>query len=155
MAKAPKVTVKDNGYDAMMKRLERADAHVTVGVHEEEGSEDAGDGATISDVAAFHEFGLGVPRRSFIGDWSDENEEANRKVLRQTAEAVAKGSVATAEQGLDRAGLHFVGEIQRRIRDGIAPELEDATIAQKGSATPLIDTGQLWQSIRHRVKPAK
>lgn len=151
-----KVTVKDNGYDALMKRLEDAAKkriNVTVGIHEDDGSQQhSGGGGTIAEVMARHELGLGVPRRSFIGDYVDENEADLKNKLRQIGKAVVQGTVASAEQGLDRFGLLQVGEVQRRIRDGIEPELDDSTIERKGSDTPLIDTGEGWSSIRHRIE---
>jgi hypothetical protein len=48
-------------------------------------------------------------------------------------------------------GLLFVGQIQERIKANIAPENADSTIERKGSSTPLINGGQLWQSVKHEV----
>ncbi len=39
-----------------------------------------------------------------------------------------------------------------KIQRGIDPALKDATIAKKGSSTPLIETGQLINSIDFEVK---
>lgn len=52
---------------------------------------------------------------------------------------------------LDRFGLWAVGEIQQRIADGIPPPNAQSTVDRKGSSTPLIETGQLRASIKHKV----
>lgn len=145
----------DRGFAALLKRMRRAASptELTVGVHEAEGSAEHGDGATILDIAVVHEFGLGnVPRRSFIGDWQDETEQEHAAAIRAVAKAVVAGDVESVEQGAERLGLRFVGEVQRRIAEGIDPPLDPATVARKGSSTPLIDTGQLRTSITYRVR---
>lgn len=106
---------------------------------------------TVADIATIHEYGLGHnPERSFIRAWADENKSANEKALIKIGQAVVEGKF-TAEQGLDRAGLLFVAQIQKRIKGNIPPPLNAATIKKKKSSTPLINTGQLWTSIRHKV----
>jgi len=151
---ANSVKVVDNGYKALLKRLlgPQRQASLTVGIHDAEGGAAANSGdATVAEVAAFHEFGLGVPRRSFLADWADENEAQIKADLKKIGEAVVTGKLPSIEVGLERYGLKSVGSIQQRISDGILPELEDATVARKGSSTPLIDTGQLRASITHKV----
>src|SRR5688572_7737129 len=139
-----------------MKRLEQAGAGVTVGVHEAEGSAsaDGGDGETVLDVACINEFGgpdNNPPARSFIGAWSDENEDKNREALGKIGEALIKGTVPRLDVGLERFGLLAVADAQRRMVDGIAPPNADSTVARKGSSTPLIAGGQLKSSITHQV----
>ena len=152
---ASSVREKDNGHKALLKRIETSKATLTVGIHEAEGGASEGDGdMTVLDVANIHEFGApaaGIPRRSMIVDWSDEAEEKNRADLQKMGEAVVKGTLPSFPAGLDRLGLKFVGDAQVRMREGIPPELAESTVAAKGSSTPLIDTGQLWSSIRHQV----
>jgi hypothetical protein len=45
-----------------------------------------------------------------------------------------------------------VGVIKQRIANGIAPPNSPYTIARKGSSKPLIDTGQLRNSITYQVE---
>lgn len=142
----------DRGYKALLKRVLKAaeQVTVTVGIHEAEGDADH-EGATVADVGSFHEFGLGVPQRSFIRDWADENEGENKERIRKIGEAIVTGKIDSPEQGLERFGLFAVGSIQQRMATGIEPELSPATIASKGSSVPLIDTGVLRSSITHKV----
>jgi hypothetical protein len=93
---------------------------------------------------------LGVPERSFIRAWADENEQRNKANLRKIAEEVFDGKY-DIRTGLDRLGLLFVGKIQARIKGHIAPPNAPSTIAKKKSSTPLINLGQLWSSILSKV----
>lgn len=142
----------DNGYAALFERLQAKAQQVSVGIHEEQAEVEYENGITVGEVAEIHELGLGDnQRRSFIADFVDENEEELKGNLRAIAGAVAKGDVASLEQGLDRFGVRTVGEVQLRIKAGIEPEDSDETVERKGSSTPLIDSGLLWTSISHKV----
>lgn len=147
----------DRGYKALRQRLTKAaaGARVSVGVHEAEGDQPAGDDgeATVLDVAVFNEFGTEhIPPRSFIGAWEDENVDEHKSQLRKIGQAVVKGAIPSVEVGLERFGLHAVGEVQQRIAAGIAPENAESTVERKGSSTPLINHGQLRSAIAHHVK---
>jgi hypothetical protein len=148
------VKVTDKGANALLKRMHdaRAPRAVTVGVHAEEGAAPHGE-TTLLDVAAFHEFGTeDVPRRSFVADWADENEQKNVTRLSEIGAAIVSGKVPSVEVGLARFGVLAVADVQRRMVAGIAPPLAEATIEQKGSSTPLVDTGQLKSAITFRVE---
>lgn len=154
---------KDHGYKKLVERVaKQGRVSVTVGIHEAEGSkphedeEGKASALTVEDVAVFHEFGLGVPQRSFLRAWADENEAANKVRLQKIAQAVLRGAIPSADVGLDRFGLYAVGSIQRRIKARIDPPLAKSTIKKKTvqgkkGDVPLINTGQLWTSITHRV----
>jgi hypothetical protein len=125
---------------------------LTVGVHGEEGGAAHGEGLTVADVGSFHEFGLGVPQRSFIRGWFDEavgSGELGALLSAQLKLAVA-GKV-TLDQALERVGLKVEAGVKKRITQRIPPPLAPSTIAKKGSSVPLIDTGQLRASIRAKV----
>lgn len=146
----------DLGAQAMVARVKAAASPrvLTVGVHGEEGGAATQDGkTTVGDVATANEFGLGVPERSFIRAWADENADRHQADLRKIGEAIVKGTIPSADVGLEQLGLRFVGEVQARIASGIPPENAPATVARKGSSTPLINFGQLRSSIRHKVGP--
>jgi hypothetical protein len=148
------VKVTDKGADALLKRMRtaRGTHAVTIGVHAEEGAAPHGE-ATLLDVAAFHEFGTErTPRRSFVADWSDENEHKNRERLEKIGVALAEGKVPSVEVGLARFGVLGVADVQKRMVSGIAPPLADVTIERKGSSTPLIDSGQLKSAITYRIE---
>lgn len=148
------VRERDNGHRALLARLEAPKGTVTVGIHEAEGGAAAEGGGelTVLDVANLNEFGTTrIPARSFIGAWFDETFDRNQEDVRKSSEAVIKGELPSMRVALERLGLKFVGDVQTRIKAGIDPPNAESTIAAKGSSTPLIDTGQLWTSIRHQV----
>jgi len=85
----------------------------------------------------------GMPARKWLSGYVDKNRVRIQKMLRVGAEAIIKGT-ETPESFFQKLGLQAVGEIQKRISDGIAPPNALLTIAQKKSSKPLIDTGQ-WR----------
>ncbi len=148
------VTVRDTdkGAAALIQRMLAAGA-VEFGIAEKAYSttHEGGSGRTVGEIAEIHEFGLGVPRRSFLADWFDENKDNIQKIATKGAQSVIKGTI-TLEQLFEQIGLWGVGSIQTRISNNIPPVLAPSTIARKGSSIALIDKGQLRSSISHRVK---
>jgi hypothetical protein len=145
---------RDNGYKALLKKAFGADWKIQVGILSAEGakSKEEPDGKksklTVLDVAYFHEFGLGVPERSFLRGWLDEKQGEVEKALTRMAESVLAGK-REPEPALNVLGQAFVGGIQKRITEHIPPPLAEETIKRKGSDVPLIDTGQLRSSISY------
>jgi len=155
-----RVRVKDNGYDRLLKTVERMQsATITVGVHADKGqaqhaTKSTGESSahfTLIDVAIWNEFGLGVPERPFLRGWFDASTSANRDTMAALARSAIKGT-RTPEQAIELAGARFVGELQQRIArgEGVKPNAP-ATIARKGSVVPLVDTGQLRTGITYVV----
>jgi hypothetical protein len=149
---------------------------ITVGVHGSEGADPhagasfAADGAmvagsalTVADIARFHEFGVspfqlpsgavhpGIPQRSFIRAWFDEEQTFIADTLRSRMQLVIAGKL-TAERASAQIALAFEGSVKKRIAKGIEPENRPSTIKKKGSSKPLIDTGQLRNAVRSRSK---
>ena len=143
----------DHGYKDLVRRVKAfRGAKIDVGIFESDGSKLYEDAVTVLEVAIWNEFGTDkIPERSFIRAWFDENEEKCREGVRRMAEAVLAGKY-TPEQALELLGAKFVGEIQKRIANGIPPPNAASTVARKGSDTPLVDKGQLRSAITQRVK---
>ena len=145
---------RDRGAQALLRRMKKR-PKIRVGVMGSEAAEaksvrGGGRGeTTVIDVATKHEFGIGVPKRSFITDWADESEEEAKRRLRKAAERIAEQG--NLEQELNRFGLWAQGEIQMRISRRIDPPISQATVDRKGSDVPLIDTGQLRSSVTYDV----
>jgi hypothetical protein len=140
---------RDRGAKALLKKIRRS-ARVKVGIIGAAASADH-DGVTNVEVGSFHEFGLGVPRRSFIADYVDQNVGDIESHIRKAAKRVVKGK-STIDQALELLGIYIQGEIQQRMAAGIPPPLKQTTIDRKGSSTPLIDTGQLRSAITYEVE---
>lgn len=151
-----RVTDRDRGARDLVKRvfdLATNSVPVTVGIHAQAGSEAHGDGGvTLLQVAEWMEFGTSkVPERSYIRAYFDENGERIQKMLEVMAVSVAAGK-RTRQQAIELVGQKIVGEIQARISRGIPPPNAESTIRQKGSSTPLVNTGQLRAGISYEVK---
>jgi len=139
-----KVTVKDHGLKALMARLKAESAvRMTVGVHEEEGSETYPGGQTVAEVATYNEFG----ERSFIRTWVDETEEKKRTDLGRAAQAIVKGGSAVSV--LNGLAPNYVTELKARMAQTVPDDPE--TVEGKGSSEPLKDTGRLHSAIKGRV----
>ena len=156
-----RVTDRDNGLAAHKKRFKH-NARVSVGIHAAEGAEgkqepDGPARTTLIEVAEAHEFGLGVPPRSFVAGAVDDNEGELQAKLVAGMQAAAKNG-RSPEQTLERFGLYVVGLMQQRIADGIPPGLYKAGIenrkrhGQDPPYIPLILTGQLRSSIRSKLE---
>lgn len=120
-------------------------------------------GTPLVVVAAAHERGIGVPRRSFLQAPIEQARPVLRGQLRRELDkAIRTGALKWDEkrdrfltptvQALGRIGVYMRAVSQTAIRQGIPPELSDKTIARKGSTVPLIDTGQLRGSLRWQVE---
>jgi len=148
-----KITTRDRGARALGERLRgvKRTRAITVGVHEDDGSATTDDGLTVAEVAEINEFGLGVPERSFVRAFAEETEAEHVETMRKLGEAIVKGRT-TAIAGLEAVASLYRGKIQAKVASGIDPANAESTIRQKGSATPLIDTGQLRSSVDARVE---
>jgi hypothetical protein len=144
------VSVRETRRDA--PPLGRQRVEVTVGIHSDDADATHGEGLTVGDIGTFHEFGTQtVPQRSFVRGWFDERQDFIATTLRTQLQQVVAGK-RPLDQALERVALAFEGDVKRRITQNIPPPLKPATIARKGSSVALIDTGQLRNSLRGRVK---
>lgn len=168
-----RVVDKDIGFKAIRAEIEKLKnkPYVAIGIQGKSAMEkkkDPDDGstgtATVVDIGTFHEFGTTgakgkvIPERSFIRSTRDENDQKYRKIIETMRQQIFKPrgtSVAmTVEQGLGLLGELIQGDIQAKFLNNNWEELQDQTRGGRnpeGDAKPLIDTGQLRQSIRYQV----
>lgn len=109
--------------------------------------------ATVLDVAYWNEFGLGVPQRAFLRTWFEQADAQNRNLMRNAMKLVIRGG-KTLDEALELVGLKLAGDLQKAIAGHSLGLQEDSpeTVKRKGSSTPLIDSGQLRQSITHLMR---
>ena len=155
-----KTVRRDHGYEQLRKNLKVAakGAGVSVGVHAREGSEQhKGNGEPVSvlDVAIWNELGIGVPERPFVRTWFDGSPKEHRELLQKALVSVVQGK-RTLPEALELVGLKFQGEIQKALAAGTLGLQANAesTVEKKGSSVPLIDEGQLRQSLTYLVHDA-
>lgn len=149
----------DHGYKKTVMDIIRAqDFYLTLGIHTEEGDEvhpaspreridEHGEvhqvkETTIAEIGFKHEFGIGVPRRSWLRESVDMFHD---KMLDAFQDMIKEGG--TLKQAFGYMGAKGQSLIQERIAKGIMPPNSEATIAKKGSSTPLIDEGIFRASI--------
>lgn len=149
------VKMVDKGWDRIVKMASISrDSYVKVGVIGDE-AKATREGGAIDNVqlAQIHEFGAGpIPERSFIRATFAQNKPAYMALLRAGIKAAYLGK-ADFLVTLRRIGLKMEADMKKRITTGagIPPPLAPATIRRKGSSRPLVDTGQLVNSISSEV----
>lgn len=127
-------------------------SNFAVGVPEKKGTKQHGDSEfTIAEVALVNEYGLGVPERSFLRSFVEENREMIDEDFRKATAAVLRLQMSF-EQAANILGVKYAAMIQKRITTHIPPPNAPSTVAAKGSSTPLIDTGILRASITYQLK---
>lgn len=153
----PKGVTSSGGLDRLLATVERLRTmRVTAGVQAAEAGDVDADGVvTVLDKAIANEFGtrtkdgkVHVPERSFLRAALDRRRREWASGARVDAKAALVGRL-TLEVAANRVGNRMRSDIQQQITDTHEPPNAPATIAAKGSSHPLIDTGQLRQSIRY------
>ena len=142
------ITDKRAKFDALLKALNVPAVDLRVGIFSGAGTEP--EGQTVAEVATYHEFGYGVPQRSFLRAYLEQEQEKVLDDLTKQLQSVVDGK-RSLKTALNRVGLVVVAGIKERISNRIEPALAAETIKRKGSDVPLINTGQLRNSIVHKV----
>lgn len=92
-----------------------------------------------------------IPERSFLRSTFDEKNRDWYKKASALAAALITGHISAATV-FGQMGNVLEGDVKAKITDGPFTPNAPATIRQKGSARPLIDTGRMRQSIRYVVR---
>jgi hypothetical protein len=157
----PRFSLKqvDRGWGVLRKAartVRDGDSTVKVGVIGETGRKGAaGDALNNVELATVHEFGTAtVPERSFIRSTYEAHRDEMVLLMARLVPALYAQKI-TVQQLLGLVGAKFAAEIKNTIRASIPPPLSPVTIAEKGSSLPLVDTGQLINSISWVVEKAK
>lgn len=110
------------------------------------------DGVDLVDIAMFNELGTArAPSRPFLRDSVDANGDKINAFLQTRKKKILQGE--SAEEILKKIGVFQKGLIQAQIREGSFAPNAEATIRKKKSATPLIDTGRMRQSVNFVIQP--
>lgn len=141
-------------------------AHAKVGVLSDKGSQQvvAGEGEeassfTVVELAAVHEFGSedgSIKERSFIRSTMRREQDEFRYLCADLVTKFVNSEDYPIDNVLGILGAKAAAEIKSTIRDELTEGPEDqanaeSTIAEKGSSTPLVDTGQLINAITWAV----
>lgn len=108
------------------------------------------DGTPVALVAAINEFGRpdrNQPPRSFFRQMISERQKDWPRALG----AVAKNNDYDIDKTLGQMGEGIKGQLQESIRHLDSPPLAPVTVARKGFAKPLVDTGHMMNSVDYEV----
>jgi hypothetical protein len=139
--------------EMLMKEVGTSHAEIGVlgGTHTDK---ESGKTFDMADLAIVHEFGRDdghIQERSFLRSSLEENKKTYKKQLAFFLRQAFRGEISYSDV-LEKLGAVAAGGAQKKILDGPFKPLKEATIKRKGSSKPLIDTGQLLQSITWDVK---
>ena len=139
------VTDRDLGWKRI-KRETAALAKKSVNVGFPEGS------GEVLDRAFFNEYGTTrIPARPFVSTAFDENRDDLHAMKSRLWDGLMMGRIG-ADQAAALLGEHHQGQVQEKITSIRTPPNAASTVEQKGSSNPLIDTGQMRQSVRYEVE---
>ncbi len=113
-----------------------------------------GSSLTLAELGKIHEYGapdVGIPERSFMRS-TMANRANDLKALWASELRLVLARQKTPRQAMEAVGMQVVTWIQATIRAGIEPPLWEETVRRKGSSKPLIDHGQLINSITWLVE---
>jgi len=146
-------------FDQMIKNIEQFEnSYVLIGFQEGsvtksqvKGNRRKEPGKSMAQIASDNEYGTrSVPQRSFMRTSFDENRDLLVRVINAEYDKVVQGT-STVKKSLNAIGLLGVDLVQQKIRSIYVPPNSARTIAIKKSSKPLIDFGQMIQSVRHKV----
>lgn len=152
-------TVKGSALDALRqirRQVENGKSYVKVGVLGEGPKNRPRDaGPSNVELAIWHEYGTRTaPERSFLRSTMKRNAVAYATFLGANIHLVIQQK-RKLEQLLNALGAKAAADVKNTIRLGIPPPNSPETIRRKGSSKPLIDTGQLVNSITWIVQTVK
>ena len=146
---------KTKDYAANLKKARQGAVMVGLPV-EKVGGKIYGDGMTVIQIGAIHEFGMGRnPRRSFLQlPFSIKKKELG-EIIGQQFNDVFRGKPVKQALGLIGVGAVNISKDAFISRGyGQWPDIKQSTKTAKGSSQVLIDTGTLRRSVSYVVRGA-
>lgn len=142
------LTPEGKRYFQELKKL--AELEVVVGYQE---GQTYDDGASLSEVAAYNEFGSSdTPARPFMKQSFEKRERELQAACNQVNISLSNGD--TAQHALNVLGVVAKGMVQEEIGSGDFVPNAPSTVRQKKSDQPLIDTGHMRQSVNYVIRKA-
>lgn len=92
-----------------------------------------------------------IPERAFLRNGFDTNKDSVMKDAEQILPSVLAGSLAT-DEFLKMIGIILSSDIKDYAQQLDSPPLHPFTVKQKGSTNPLVDTGDMIESITYEVE---
>ena len=153
-----KITQDNSGSEALEKLADQIKkSKIEVGFFE---SAKYPDGTPVAYVAAIQEFGYpagNIPSRPFFRNAISQN-DGWKDLANKAIGAVVEGRIEL-NQALNQMGLKMAADVKDSITDGSYEALKQSTLDARQSrkrtqgvaSKPLIDTGQMLQSVTYAV----
>lgn len=145
------VKINNKGLEQELTLMQKfANASVKIGIQSDAGQHKESE-ADVVDIAIWNEFGTEkTPSRPFIRQCFADHQGLVEQHLQRIVLSVTKGSDLRLE--LARLGQWYEGKQKQTLRNYPWKANRKSTIRRKKSSKPLIDTGQLVNSIRYQVE---
>ena len=139
------VKLIDHGFDNIIRQALKLDGKgVKVGIRRGKGSHD---GTDMLDIAVYNHFGTAtIPARPFVSDCAEKNAGQIKEAQKRLVYRVYQGGLS-AEGALAQLGAWYVNVQKGHILHGGWTPNAPATVKRKGSNRPLVDTGQLVNTV--------
>ena len=139
------VKLIDHGFDNIIRQALKLDGKgVKVGIRRGKGSHD---GTDMLDIAVYNHFGTAtIPARPFVSDCAEKNAGQIQEVQKRLVYRVYQGGLS-ADGALAQLGAWYVNVQKGHILHGGWTPNAPATVKRKGSNRPLVDTGQLVNTV--------
>lgn len=139
------VKLIDHGFDNIIRQALKLDGKgVKVGIRRGKGSHD---GTDMLDIAVYNHFGTAtIPARPFVSDCAEKNAGQIQEAQKRLVYRVYQGGLS-ADGALAQLGAWYVNVQKGHILHGGWTPNAPATIKRKGSNRPLVDTGQLVNTV--------
>ena len=139
------VKLIDHGFDNIIRQALKLDGKgVKVGIRRGKGSHD---GTDMLDIAVYNHFGTDtIPARPFVSDCAEKNAGQIQEAQKRLVYRVYQGGLS-ADGALAELGAWYVNVQKGHILHGGWTPNAPATIKRKGSNRPLVDTGQLVNTV--------
>ncbi len=132
--------------EKLVKEL-KINPEVRVGIFQ--GSNRHAGGITNVEVGIINEFGApsaGIPARPFLSTAADIHKRTWMNLMVKALEKALEGKM-TPIQALEVVGLKAAADVKKVLLTHAWVQNKPGTIKRKGSSRPLVDTGQLVNSI--------
>jgi len=146
-------------YDEKIEEIEKmSNSFVLIGFQENsvtksqvKGNRRKQAGQSQAQIAFDNEYGTKTtPARPFMRTSFDENIQKINDIISGEYDKIIDGE-STVKRSLNLIGLFGVSIVQQKIRSIRTPPNSPTTIAIKKSSKPLIDFGQMVQSVSYKV----
>lgn len=142
-----KVRWTDKGWKKVLAAGRAIDGReISVGIHADKTYPG---GTPVALVGYVHEYGVGVPMRPWLTQLTDATQ---RDALRLSAQVAALVSPMVQAVALERAREELQALYRQKFAGLKLTPLDESTVLRKLSATPLVDTGRLRESIEARIE---